>query len=319
MNKIFIDGQVGTTGLQIHSRLKYRTDIEIIEIDNKYRKDASVRKEVINSSDVVILCLPDEAAKESVSLIDSHNVRVLDASSAHRVSEGWTYGLPELSKNQTLNISSAQRVSNPGCYPTGAVLLLNPLISTGLLDGNYPYSVNAVSGYTGGGRDAINRFEDSTRSDYISSTSRRYALHHEHKHIKEMQEYSGLGQKPIFQPAYGSYRQGIVLQIPIHLNAHKTGLTDDILRQTLLSYYADSAFIKVLNKSETLNIEGLDPEIHNNTNNITLAVFSPEGTDHVVLAAIYDNLGKGASGAAVQNLEIMLNLVPSDGKVLALD
>ncbi len=319
MKKVFIDGQAGTTGLQIYSRLKCRDDIELIEIDHARRKDVAARKEAINNADVVILCLPDEAAKESVLLIESPHVRVLDASSAHRVTAGWVYGLPEISLAQRQEIAEAKRVSNPGCYPTGAILLLNPLVTSGLLDTDYPYSINAISGYTGGGRDAIERFEDPSRSDYLSNPYRRYALHHEHKHVKEMAQYNGLTKKPVFQPAYGLYRQGILLQIPIHLSDHSLELTGDILREKLNDHYADSSFVTVLNKSETLSIDGLSPDIHNDSNDVTLGVFTPDGTDHAVLTASYDNLGKGASGAAVQNLEIMLNLVQSDGHVSALD
>lgn len=316
--KVFIDGQAGTTGLQIHSRLSHRKDIEIVEIDPKYRKDLSVRKEMINSSDVVILCLPDEAAIDAVKMITNDNVRVLDASSAHRVTNGWTYGLPEMSAQQTKDIAQARFVSNPGCYPTGAILLMRPLIDAGLLYANYPYSINAISGYTGGGRDAIERFENGERDDYISSQSRRYALHHEHKHIKEMKTYGGLDSKPVFMPSYGRYRQGITLQIPLHLSFHKPGVTAAQLREALSNYYDGSTFVHILNEQETKITEGLEPDVHNNTNKVTLGVFSPEGTDHIVLSAVYDNLGKGASGAAVQNLEIMLGLDPSDGMVTPL-
>jgi len=316
--KIFIDGQAGTTGLQIQSRLSHRKDIEIVEIDPKHRKDLTARKEMINSSDVVILCLPDEAAIEAVKLISNDNVRVLDASSAHRVTEGWTYGLPELSAQQAKDIASARLVSNPGCYPTGAILLLRPLIDANLLNADYPYCVTAISGYTGGGRDAIERFENSERDDFISSQSRRYALHHEHKHIKEMKAYGNLDSKPVFLPSYGRYRQGITLQIPLHLSLHKPGVTVAQLREALSLHYKDSTFVHVLNEQDTQATEGLEPDVHNDTNEVTLGVFSPEGTDHVVLSAVYDNLGKGASGAAVQNLEIMLGLEPSDGVVTPL-
>ncbi|MGF1900709.1 N-acetyl-gamma-glutamyl-phosphate reductase [Aliivibrio sifiae] len=318
MNNIFIDGLVGTTGLQIHSRLKDRRDVNIIEIEAKYRKNLSARKDMINSADVVILCLPDQAARESVSLISSPNVRVLDASSAHRVTDGWTYGLPELSQNQSTLIESASRVSNPGCYPTGAILLLKPLIEAKLLDANYPYAVNAVSGYTGGGREAIARFEDPNHKSHISSQVRRYALHDEHKHIKEIHKYCNLVNKPVFTPMYGNYRQGIILQIPIQLNRCSSRANAEHLRQELREHYHDSQFISVGSYSSIIDVDGLEPDIHNNSNKVTLHVLAPKNTDHVVLTAIYDNLGKGASGAAVQNLEIMLGLDPSDGSVAPL-
>ena len=318
MYKVFIDGQAGTTGLQIHSRLNHRKDIEIIEIDPTYRKDLGARRDMINSADVLILCLPDEPAIEAIKLISNDKVRVLDASSAHRVADGWTYGLPELSTQQASDIASARFVSNPGCYPTGAILLLRPLIDARLLNTDYPYSVTAISGYTGGGRDSIERFENSERADYISSHSRRYALHHEHKHIKEMQAYGNLDYKPVFLPSYGRYRQGITLQIPLHLALHKPGVTARQLRDALTLHYINSNFIHVLTEQETQVTEGIEPDVHNNTNAVTLGVFSPEGTDHIVLTAVYDNLGKGASGAAVQNLEIMLGLEPSNGLVTPL-
>lgn len=315
MQKVFIDGQAGTTGLQIYSRLSLRKDIELLEIEHQHRKSLEARQSLINSSDLVILCLPDNAAKQAINLIYSDNVRVLDASSAHRISKGWTYGLPEISQQQINNIKNAQLVSNPGCYPTGAILLLQPLIKGGLLSSQYPYSISAVSGYSGGGRDTIERFEDQTREDFISTQLTRYALHHEHKHIKEIKEYAELSSKPVFTPSYGRYRQGIILQIPIHLSSHKNGLTADDLRSRLSEHYSSSQFVNVLDKEQTESLNAVDPEFHNNTNLISLMVFSPDGTDHAVLCAIFDNLGKGASGVAVQNLEIMLGLSVSDGKV----
>ena len=318
MERIFIDGQAGTTGLQIHSRLSARKDIAILEIDPQHRKDLRVRKELLNSADLVILCLPDAAATEAASLVESENVRILDASSAHRVSRDWTYGLPEISEQQARAIQNARLVSNPGCYPTGAILLLHPLIESGLLPSEYPYSINAVSGYTGGGRDAIGRFEDNTREEFIGSQILRYALHHEHKHIKEIVMFAGLDKKPVFTPSYGRYRQGIILQIPIQLSNIRGNLDADSLRATLTNYYSHSTFVKVLTNEQTNLLEGIDPETHNNSNAISLIVLSPKGTDHVVLCAIYDNLGKGASGAAVQNLEIMLGLSVSDGMVTPL-
>lgn len=315
MKKIFIDGQAGTTGLQIHSRLNHRTDIEIVEIDHDQRKDPGVRKDVINSSDVVILCLPDDAAREAVRLVESDRVRVLDASSAHRVTDGWVYGLPEISDDQREAIKRAQFVSNPGCYPTGAILLLRPLIDAGLLKPDYPYAISAISGYSGGGRQAIDRFENENDPDYIKSAARRYALHHEHKHIKEIKQFACLDFKPIFMPTYGRFRQGIVLQVPVHLSMHGNQVTASNLREQLAKSFHGSDFVTVASREETLKLEGVDPDVNNNTNFITLYVFEPEGTDHVVLCAVYDNLGKGASGAAVQNLEIMLDLEQSDGRV----
>ena len=317
MNKIYIDGQAGTTGLQIHSRLSGRDDIEILEIDADYRKDLMARRELINASDITILCLPDLAAKEAVSLVDSESVRILDASSAHRITDQWVYGLPEMSLAQKSAIKNARWVSNPGCYPTGAILLLRPLIEAGLLSPVYPYAINAVSGYTGGGREAIERFENTVHEKHISAPIRRYAYANEHKHIKEIKKYSELAAKPIFMPSYGHYAQGIILQIPIYLSMHNANLTANTIRNKLTEYYSDSSFVAVLNNEQTELLEGVEPEIHNNTNTVSLMVLAPENTDHAVLCAVYDNLGKGASGAAVQNLEIMLGLPESDGLVSA--
>lgn len=317
MNKIYIDGQAGTTGLQIHSRLSGRDDIEILEIDCEYRKDLTARRELINAADITILCLPDTAAKEAVGLVTSESVRLLDASSAHRTNNQWIYGLPEISLGQKTAIKNARWVSNPGCYPTGAILLLRPLIEAGLLSPDYPYAINTVSGYTGGGRQAIARFENTAGEKQISAPIRRYALSKEHKHIKEIKEYAGLGYKPIFMPSYGNYSQGIILQIPIYFSMHKLNLTADYVRKKLAEHYVDSAFVTVLNNDQTELLEGIEPEIHNNTNAVSLMVLAPENTDHGVLCAVYDNLGKGASGAAVQNIEIMLGLPESDGLVTA--
>ena len=317
MNKIYIDGQAGTTGLQIHSRLSGRDDFEILEIDFEYRKDLMARRELINASDITILCLPDLAAKEAVSLVDSKSVRILDASSAHRTTDQWVYELPEISLAQKSAIKNARWVSNPGCYPTGAILLLRPLIEAGLLSPVYPYAINAMSGYTGGGREAIEHFENTAHKKHISASIKRYAFTNEHKHIKEIKQYAELEAKPIFMPSYGHYAQGITLQIPIYLSMHNVNLTANELRNKLAEYYSRSSFLTVLNDEQTELLEGVEPEIHNNTNVISLMVLAPENTDHAVLCAVYDNLGKGASGAAVQNLEIMLGLPESDGLVSA--
>ncbi len=313
---IFIDGQAGTTGLQIHSRLNSRTDINLIQIDENDRKNLSKRKEAINSADIVILCLPDSAAVEAMDLVESDSVRVLDASSAHRINTNWVYGLPELSNEQRGKISNAKFVSNPGCYPTGAILLLRPLIDKALLNKDYCFAINAISGYSGGGKDMIERFENKETNNYITSAIHRYALHHEHKHIKEIKNFSLLDFNPIFMPSYGRYRQGIMLQIPIHCNAQTAKPNADILRDTLSEYYSSSDFVSVIDKQDSMTFTAIEPEINNNSNNISLSVFEQGTTDHVVLCSVFDNLGKGASGAAVQNLEIMLDLEQSTGTVM---
>lgn len=304
--KIFIDGEAGTTGLQIRARLDGRNDIEFIRLSDTDRKNSAKREEALNSCDLAILCLPDDAAREAVTLVKNPRVKVLDASSAHRVKPEWIYGLAEISKEQPARIASATRVSNPGCYPTGVILLLKPLIQKGLIRRDYPVSVNAVSGYTGGGKSLIEEFENKANPKQTPVTA--YGLKLEHKHTEEMRSHSELAHRPIFEPSYGKYRQGIVLQIPIQLWALGKSVTGGELQAALSDYYRDSEFVRVVSAKEIETIDKLEPEILNGTNNVNLYVFANDKRQQVVLAAVYDNLGKGASGAAVQNMNLMLGL-----------
>lgn len=301
---IFIDGNQGTTGLHIHQRLRDRTDLQLITLDTHYRKDPQHRAEAINACDIAILCLPDDAAREAVALIRNPAVRVIDASSAHRTHPGWTYGFAEMSLEQADRIATARRVTNPGCYPTGAIALLRPLIEAGLVPADYPVTLNAVSGYSGGGRAAVNAYEGESAAQ--AAPFQVYGLGLAHKHVPEIQQLSGLGERPLFMPAYGNFRQGIVLTIPLQLRLLKPGITAALLQACLEQRYAGARHVNVLGLGAARALTHLDPQALNGTDDLRLMVFEngPEG--QVVLAAVFDNLGKGAAGAAVQNLELMV-------------
>jgi N-acetyl-gamma-glutamyl-phosphate reductase len=304
--RIFIDGEVGTTGLQIRARLEGRTDLEFIRLDDKDRKDSKKRAQALNQCDLAILCLPDDAAREAVALVANPRVKILDASSAHRTAPQWIYGLPELSRDQPRRIAEAQRVSNPGCYPTGVILLLRPLVEAGLVPKSQPISVHAVSGYTGGGKSLIEAFERKTDPKHAPYSE--YALKLEHKHVEEMRQHSELTERPIFTPSYGRYRQGIVLTIPLPLWTLPTPVGGGQLHAALAEYYRGAEYVRVVPAAESQLLETLEPEALNGTNRVELYVFHNDRYRQAVLAAVYDNLGKGASGAAVQNLNLMLGL-----------
>ncbi|MDB5839616.1 MAG: N-acetyl-gamma-glutamyl-phosphate reductase [Herminiimonas sp.] len=305
---IFIDGEAGTTGLQIFSRLKGRTDIRFLALDENERKDPDRRSEAINHCDLAILCLPDIAAKEAVSFVKNPSVKILDASSAHRTVEGWVYGFPEMTEGQPDRISSAMRVSNPGCYPTGAVAILRPLVEAGLIPADYPVSVHAISGYSGSGKSLIDAYENEDSANFTTTPYRGYGLNLEHKHTAEIEKKSSLAYRPIFFPAYGKYRQGIVLTIPIHLRLLKPGVTAAHFQQHLEWHYRSSKYINVIERDKVEDITAVEPEILNNTNDMNIYVFHNAKHNQAMLVAVYDNLGKGASGAAVQNMNIMLGL-----------
>lgn len=304
--KIFIDGEAGTTGLQIRARLEGRMDLEFIRLDERDRKDGGKREQALNQCDLAILCLPDDAAREAVALVKNPRVKMLDASSAHRVKPEWVYGLAEMAPEQSERIAQARRVSNPGCYPTGTILLLKPLLRKGLLPADYPISVHAVSGYTGGGKSLIESFENKASPKRTPYTA--YGLKLEHKHTEEMRLHSELERRPLFTPSYGKYRQGIVLQIPLQLWSLHRPVTGAELYGVIAEYYRDAAYVRVVPPTELEAIETLEPELLNGTNNVNLYVFANDERQQAVLAAVYDNLGKGASGAAVQNLNLMLRL-----------
>ncbi|MCP2233798.1 N-acetyl-gamma-glutamyl-phosphate reductase [Erwinia aphidicola] len=296
--RVFIDGQAGTTGLQIQQRLVNHPQIDMLNIDEAQRKDARARQALMKQADVTILCLPDAAAREAVALADDVGARVLDASSAHRVADGWVYGLAELAADQREKIRAASHVSNPGCYATGAIALLAPLTQAGVLQADRPLAINAVSGYSGGGKQMIEKYQQAG-TGYAA-----YGLGFDHKHLKEIQAWSGLNSRPIFQPAVGDYAQGMLVFIPLN------DVDGEPLQQALAQCYAAQPFIKVheLNQLDADSAPYLLPEALNNTNNMELFVFSHAEQRQSILVARLDNLGKGASGAAVQNLNIMLGL-----------
>lgn len=308
--RVFIDGEAGTTGLQIKERLAGRTDLELVAIRPDLRKDESERKRLLNSVDVAILCLPDEAARQSVDWVTEPNVRILDASTAHRVSPGWVYGLPELGTHQTEAIATASRVAVPGCYPSGAIALLYPLVRAGLIPADYPISVQGVQGYSGGGRQLVDAMEGRGESHRLAGPYRAYGLELAHKHLPEMQRYSGLQHSPLFTPAVGGWRQGMLVQIPLHLWHLPVKPSPSQLHRTLQLHYQNQPFIQVLpfEEGQPTAFPVLDPQTLNGTNRMELLVFANPTNSQALLVARFDNLGKGASGAAVQNLDLMLGL-----------
>lgn len=304
--KVFIDGEVGTTGLQIRARLEGRTDLDFISLGEDRRKDAAARRDALNAADIVILCLPDDAAKEAVSLIENATTRVIDASTAHRVGEGWTYGFPEMSSEQSREISGATRVTNPGCYPTGAIALVRPLVMAGLMPESWPVTINAVSGYSGGGKQMIAEFEDEASPGYTLEAFRAYALSLAHKHVPEMQKNMGLAHPPLFAPNVGRYAQGMIVEVPLQLWALPSAPSVGRVHEALSAAYEGQRFVSVASLEESAAMTKLDPEQLNGTNEMKLFVFGNEKTNQVRLTALLDNLGKGASGQAVQCLNIMI-------------
>ena len=308
--RVFIDGEAGTTGLQIRARLADRSDLRLLSLPEARRKDREARAALLNEAEVVILCLPDDAAREAVALIDNPAVRVIDASTAHRTHPDWTYGLPECPRGHEERVAAARRVSNPGCYPTGAIALIRPLIDAGLLPDDFPITIHAVSGYSGGGRNMIESFE---RSDSPDPAFRLYALGLEHKHVEEMRVHGGLRQRPLFIPSVGRFRQGMLVQVPLPLWAlpRSTCLAD--VHAVLAEQYDGQPFVSVTALAEAAALERLDPESLNGTNLLRLYVIGSEQHGQALLVAQLDNLGKGASGAAVQNLNLMLGRSPEAG------
>jgi len=307
---IFIDGEAGTTGLEIRERLEARSDLELILLGDR-RREVEARREALNAADAVVLCLPDDAAKEAVSMIDNPAVRVIDASTAYRVDPAWTYGFAEMDAGQRAAIAASKRVSNPGCYPTGFIGLMRPLVRAGLVPADWPVTVNAVSGYSGGGKAMIAEFE----AEDASTAFRAYGLTLKHKHVPEMTQHAGLSRNVLFAPAVGNYRQGMLVEVPLHLSALPETPSVERLHGALAEAYDGARFVEVAEIDETEAMTGLEPEGLNGTNRMRLHVFGDRAGGQARLVALLDNLGKGASGAAVQNLNIMLGLDEATGLV----
>ncbi|WP_298188678.1 N-acetyl-gamma-glutamyl-phosphate reductase [Novosphingobium sp.] len=301
--QVFIDGAAGTTGLEIADRLAGRSEFSLIALNDAERKDAGARAAALNAADVAILCLPDDAAREAVSLITNDKTRVIDASTAHRVAPGWTYGFPEIVGREA--VAQAKRVSNPGCYPTGFLGLLVPLLRAGLLPADWPYTVNAVSGYSGGGKALIARFEDDPDIAF-----RAYGLGLGHKHVAEMQGHAGLIHAPIFAPAVIPAHRGMVVEVPVPLAAMPGAAAPDALREALAAFYEGSPLVRVLDgvPDELLLRRSDAPR-----DGLDLYVFGSKDGTQARLVALLDNLGKGASGAAVQSLNLMSGLPETAG------
>ena len=312
---IFIDGAAGTTGLEIRERLAGRRELSFLQLGEAERKDPRARARALNEADIVILCLPDEAAREAVALIENPNVRVIDASTAHRTAPGWVYGFAELESDQRAKIAGAKRVSNPGCYPTGFLALVRPLTRAGIIPADFPLTVNAVSGYSGGGKSMIAEFEDKASPAYVETVMRTYGLTLAHKHVPEMQIHARLAHPPVFAPSVGRFYRGMLVEVPLQLWALPGKPTTVSVHEVIAAAYEGQKLVEVASLRDAVSVQKLDAEALKLTNAMKLYVFGNDKHGQARLVALLDNLGKGAGGAAVQNLNIMLGLPETTGLV----
>ncbi|ASY62357.1 N-acetyl-gamma-glutamyl-phosphate reductase [Sinorhizobium sojae CCBAU 05684] len=306
--KIFIDGEHGTTGLQIRARMAGRSDVELLSIPEAERRNAAMREDLLNSADIAILCLPDDASREAVAMVAGNNrVRIIDTSTAHRIAPDWAYGFAEMDNAQPEKIRGARHVANPGCYPTGAIGVVRPLRQAGILPDGYPITVNAVSGYTGGGKQMIAQMEDKQHPDHISAPHFLYGLPLKHKHVPEMKMHGLLERAPVFSPSVGNFPQGMIVQVPLYLEELAAGATLESIHAALVEHYAGQSIVEVVPLEESAKLPRIDATELAGKDTMKLFVFGTSGGAHVNLVALLDNLGKGASGAAVQNMDLMLS------------
>jgi N-acetyl-gamma-glutamyl-phosphate reductase len=313
-SKLYIDGQAGTTALRVRDWLAGRDDLEVVVLPEGLRKDPAARKEALRSADIVLLCLPDDAAKEAAGWLADSSVKILDASTAHRIADGWVYGLPELISGQRERIAQAQRVANPGCYSSAVILLVRPLVDAGLIAADLAFSVHALSGYSGGGRAMIERWESPNGRLHNLPYEAPYSVSKRHKHIPEIMRWGGLTNEPQFIPAVGPFRCGMRVQVMLPSKALPKSGIGKAIWETLSARYAEEAFVQVepLSNTDDADEFSFDPQAYNDTNRISLNVLThPSG--HVVLMARLDNLGKGAAGVAIQNLNLMLGVPEKTG------
>ncbi|UNE55310.1 N-acetyl-gamma-glutamyl-phosphate reductase [Bartonella machadoae] len=308
VTKVFIDGEHGTTGLQIQKRLAERVDFQLLSLDHTQRHNINIRRDCLDQTDIAILCLPDDAARETVHwLKNNKKIRIIDSSTAHRVAPNWVYGFPEMTAGQKERIQAAHYVSNPGCYPTGAISLIRPLREAGLLDAYYPISINAISGYTGGGKQLIAQMENQSHQNEVLDNYFIYGLNLEHKHVPEIKTYGQINHTPIFLPSVGRFPQGMIVNIPLHRHLLTKSVNCSDLREILENHYSGQNIISVASQEETEALTKLNPECLAHKDGMKLFVFGNEHEGIFNLCALLDNLGKGAAAAAVQNLNLMLS------------
>lgn len=313
MIKIFIDGEAGTTGLKILDRLQGRKEFDLLHLEDERRKEISARAKMLNAADICILCLPEGASRDAVNLIQNDATRVIDASIAFRTDSDWDYGFPEYKRDQSEIITKSRRVSNPGCYACASISMIYPLVSAGILPSNFPVSINAVSGYSGGGKNLIAAFEDQNSNDRIDSAFYLYGLGLSHKHTPEIQKWSGLDNAPLFVPSVGRFAQGMLVSVPLQLWQLKNNVTSSDVQDVLAEHYSGQPFVNVEYLSDAAQMDNIDPEGLNGSNMLNIYVFANDKNEQAVVCAQLDNLGKGASGQAIQNLNLMLGLDPTAG------